>query len=157
MKDQNVRSILCIASGVAMILFPFNLLRWLVMALGILILVYGISCVNQKAGNKSVEGITGIAVGIFLIIAPRFLLSVLPAILGILVLIYGINEIRAASQIKKYGGKRWSIDMGIAILITILGASLILNPLGLVAIAIKIVAVLIIVEGVSSLTRKTGV
>lgn len=157
MKDKNVRSILCIASGVAMILFPFSLLRWLIMALGVLVLIYGISRVNQKNGNNSVEGIAGIAIGLFLIIAPSFLLSFLPTILGILVLIYGINEIRAASQIKKYGGKRWSIDLGIAILLTIFGIWLITNPIGLFAIAVKIAAVLIIIEGISGLTRRSDV
>ncbi|WP_099204714.1 HdeD family acid-resistance protein [Scatolibacter rhodanostii] len=154
MQDKNFRSILCMIAGAVLVLFPYSALKWLMVVLGILVLIYGVSCINNKMGTQQTEGIISIVIALVLIILPQFILGLLPTLLGILILMYGITEIQKAFEKKKIGYSRWVVDLIIAVFIVILGVSLITNPFGLIKLLVKIVGVLVIYEGLSPMIRQ---
>lgn len=156
MQNQKLLSILYMVAGGVLVLFPYSSIKWIMMVLGALFLIYGISCVNASLRSRTTEGIVLMVLGLLLIIGPQFVLNLLPVILGALILAYGIREIQQAWQKKQLGGSRWGVDLAIAIAITLLGASLIANPSSLVKLLVKLVGVLIIYEGAAPLLRQNN-
>ncbi len=156
MLEKNLKSFLCIIAGAVLVLFPYSSMRWIMMILGAMVIVYGISCINRKMNTMATEGIVSIVIGLFLIISPQLILSLLPMILGIVVLVYGIMEILKAVQNQKSGSSRWLLDLIIAAFISLLGISLVTNPFGLIKILVKIAGVLVIYEGAAPLMRQNN-
>lgn len=153
MQEKNLRSIFCIVAGGVLVLFPYASIRWLMMALGVVALVYGISSLNRQPNQIKAESIVSIIVGIFFIISPRFILGLLPTVLGVFILIYGIAEIQKALKKRRFGHAGWIFDLTAAILLTLLGISLLTNPFGLVEVLVKVAGLLIIFEGLMPLIR----
>lgn len=89
--------------------------------------------------------------GIFIISRPDSIIKILAFIFGLLLLGDGLTSIKSALVLKDCNDTHWVPSMIMALLTTILGFIVILNPLASANTAIKILGVSLIISGIFSI------
>lgn len=117
---------------------------------------------NNREGNKSeldiIYGIVTIILGIIVISHPQAIASIIPFIIGILIIIKSASKLHYSLILKKDNNDLWKSTFIIAIVTTVCGVALVINPFKGAEFLTKIVGVLITVYSVldiiSTLTIK---
>lgn len=91
------------------------------------------------------------ATGIFIIAKPDFISKILAFFFGVYMLCQGISSIKGSLIIKEYNKDSWIAPMTMAVLTTILGVVIVLNPFSTVTTALKILGVALIISAIFSI------
>lgn len=130
-------SLLCIALGVLLILYPEMASTVLLRVVGGVLAICGILRIvgflageNATFGAKMmlVEGILLVLLGAFILIRPELIQELFSIIIGILLLIHAIIDFKEAGKLKQFQMKNWWIVLLIAIITAGLGVLLIWKP-----------------------------
>ena len=163
-KNLNWISVGYLLVGLALILWPSFLLQAVCYAVGILVLIAGLSSIFSYLKTREelfsarftlVLGLVVSALGLFLLLQPKTVAGILPLIVGLFVLFDGLGRLQTAWGLKKAGYERW---WGLALpslLSAILGAVVVFNPFGTAALMVQVVGVILLVEGLINIS--TGV
>ena len=91
------------------------------------------------------------ATGIFIIAKPDFIFKILAFFFGVYMLCQGLYSIKCALLIKEYNKDNWITSMIMAVLTTILGLVIVLNPFGTIKTTLNILGVALIISAIFSI------
>lgn len=151
-------SVVYLILGLLLLLWPGKFLTWGCYALGIVVLLYGLSRIVSYMANKDlvsylnadlVVGIIVAAIGLFLLLRPAVFISILPIVFGLFIIFNGIVKLQNAFDLKRMNYEKWwsiFILSGISVL---LGLFIIWNPFEAAAATARMIGIVLIVEGIS--------
>ncbi len=158
--DDYMMAILGILAGLLLVIFPQQSVDVVTYAIGAISLVYGVMKIVSFFRNRGVSflfvgelilGIVLLGIGIFSFTNPGGIFAFLPILLGIIVLIEGISKIQRGIVLKRYNYSRWVAALLIGVCIAVLGMVLIFNPFGALVVTVRILGVILMVDGVTGI------
>lgn len=105
-----VRAIITLVIGLAMVIWPNQVSKYIVIIIGALLLVTGVVSVivsntgerkNQKTSLLSINSLVDIVFGLILVIFPNFFKSLLTFLFGILLIFFGGGQIVCLAKARK--------------------------------------------------------
>lgn len=153
-----VTSVLYIILGVILVIYPDTMLKIACTLIGAVTLIYGavrvFGCMRDKENKSRFEMVVGIllaALGIFLLVCPQLVASVIPVALGLYIFVDSFTGISKAWEMKAQGYDRWWVGLLISLVVLVLGAILVLNPLLVWELPMLLIGIGFIVDGVGGL------
>lgn len=128
--------------------------------LGIVSMVWGITSLYKHFKAKKygfisrfdmIQAIAGIFLSFILIFCRGFLAAVLPVIIGLTIIFQSISKINMALYQKRSGAGKWHLGFVLNIIGLILGLSLVFNPFSAFMSVIRLVGIVLLINGVSRL------
>lgn len=153
-------SILYIAFGVVLLLWPNTARDVICFAFGAVLLVYGAITIisffvhESRSGVFRLELILGVvsaAVGILFLLKPELVVSILPVVLGVYVVIDGLLNVKRALELRDLSYRRWAVVLGLSLGSVALGAFLLIRPAFIAEVIIMVMGGILIYNGVSDL------
>lgn len=155
--------ILLTAAGIVCLVHPGIALSVMTLLLGILILISGIADIFAFFGSRRfmaygsgwflADGILTILLAVFILFHQVFTMLTLPLILGIWLMFSGITRLVHSYDLKRLEVNGWGWFTFLGILLTLAGFLSFLDPVaGLLTISFA-AGVLLILQGVSTLSR----
>lgn len=136
-KSYIFLSALYVALGVVLIAWPSLSVRMIGIALGIVMIVLGITYAiiyytrDNLQGFLQMDLVIGIvcfAFGIFILLNQAFLTEVLPFAMGIILLLGAVVKIQSSLNMRKLKFRKWYLVLICAIVLVALGVVLLCNP-----------------------------
>ncbi len=136
-KSYIFLSALYVALGVVLIAWPSLSVRMIGIALGIVMIVLGITYAiiyytrDNLQGFLQMDLVIGIvcfAFGIFILLNQAFLTEVLPFAMGIILLLGAVVKIQSSLNMRKLKFRKWYLVLICAIVLAALGVVLLCNP-----------------------------
>ncbi len=136
-KSYIFLSALYVALGIVLIAWPSLSVRMIGIALGIVMIVLGITYAiiyytrDNLQGFLQMDLVIGIvcfAFGIFILLNQTFLTEVLPFAMGIILLLGAVVKIQSSLNMRKLKFRKWYLVLVCAIIIVALGIVLLCNP-----------------------------
>lgn len=137
-KMSLITSTLLFLFGLFLILNAEGFIKSVSTIIGIVLLLIGLFPVIDYFRNKAegilsnislISGIFSIVCGLMLLFNDNMLLLLIPIVIGVWMIINGINKVQIAFQIRDNNEKSWIITFIFSILIIVLGAYFIINPI----------------------------
>ena len=157
-ENYIVSALLSIGMGILLIVYPADATRIFCLTIGGLIFLFGLVKFASFFFLDDIRGtvygkfnlLTGIVllvVGAWIFLFPEGVIALLPMILGILIAFDGVNDlVRSLRLIRRYD--KWWLTALLSLVTTGVGAYLILRPFSSVNLMVRVIGVLLIVEGV---------
>lgn len=153
-------ALLCVVSGVVLMIWPDTSARVVCMLVGIVLLVMGIMQLVRFFGAPAGTLIRQInllmaiilaAVGVWILFRPDFLIGLIPIIMGILLILHGLYDLQqAVFLIRAKYSYRW-LALALSLVTVALGAVLIWNPFEAMNVMIMFMGGFLIYDGLSDL------
>ena len=130
-------SLLCIALGLAMLIWPDHAVKFLCYGFGGVLVLGGLLEIasyitGEKTGfiNKLllITGIISAVAGVWILFTPSMVLTLTIIVLGIVLLYHGGMDIKHAFDIQSCGGRGWRAAMIFGLLTCAVGVLLLVNP-----------------------------
>lgn len=159
-RNYWVLSVFCVVLGIALIVNPHFFTNAIGYVTGGLLTAYGVAELiryfvktkeNPMYATGLVLGIVLCAAGIFIIVRPDFIPKIIAIIFGIYMLISGICNLQDALNLRRSGIEAWKVSGIPAIITTIIGIVLVINPLFLSDAALIILGIALLVSGLSNI------
>lgn len=153
-------SIISLALGIVMVIFPEKTLSIICYAIAAAILIYGIvdiiSYFTAKSYNGAfsltlLKGVVAAVIGIIIFINPKYLATFIPIVLGILLIIDGITSIQKSVFLKNNNIYFWHVSMVESIITFAFGIFVLINPLSVERAIIICLGIAFIWYGISSI------
>lgn len=155
-----VSSLLYIAFGLVLLLWPAATGSVLCFAFGGILLLYGaISIISffvhfGRLGSYRFELVLGVAIaaaGLLLLFNPGFGLSIFPVILGLYVVIDGLLNLRRAFELRRMEYARWWVVLLLALVAVALGVVILARPRFLADFLFMVIGGVLIYNGLADL------
>jgi uncharacterized membrane protein HdeD (DUF308 family) len=155
-----VQSIVMIAIGIVLVVWTKASLDIMAKALAVLLLLIGLVFIvnfvfrKEKTFVPSAEFVVGIlvaAVGGWIFLNPGPFTDFIPKLFGIFIIVSGLGNLGQTISLIKYKAKTWWISLLIALVTVGLGAFLVFNPTEAKEIAVSLIGVFLIIDGVTNL------
>ena len=153
-------SLLFVAAGVALLVWPSLSIKVVCGLFGAVILAKGLFTLWAALREQTstlfrywnwVFGAAASAMGVFLLVRPQTVVSVLPILVGLFVIFDGVMRIESAVSLRKAGYQRWWLFLVLALLSAGLGVMMLCNPFGTVELLVMAIGIVFVVEGVLNL------
>ena len=162
-----VLSVFCIVMGIALIIRPDFFTRVVGLVVGGVITAMGAVALlryfirtKTDPNNASglISGVILVLAGVFVMVRPDFIPKVIAFVFGAYMLISGITNIQGAFALKKNNSTRWTKALVIAVLTTLAGLMLVINPILLADVTFRLMGVCLLISGMSNIggTLLTG-
>jgi len=128
--------------------------------LGIVSLIWGTASLYKhfrviRYGYRSrfdlAQAVLGIMLSILLIFGRKFLAAVLPTIIGFTIIFQSLSKIRMAIFQKNSGAEKWLLALVLHIIGLLLGLSLIFNPFKAFLGVIRLIGIVLLINGITRL------
>ena len=154
-------SLLYIALGLVLIVFPGISLNLVCMIIGAVTLIYGITRIVNAVKSDGLYGsrfdlFVGVLLalfGVFLLFTPSFIVSLIPLVLGLYILVDAAVTIKKALDMKALGFEKWWITLAIALVLAVFGLLMVFNPFGAGEVFVIFIGVGFVWDGVSTLVN----
>lgn len=154
-------SVLYLALGLVLILFPGATLDLACILAGVVTLVYGavriLSYFRDGGGySKRFDLFIGVMLailGVILLVSPHFIVPFLPFALGIYILVDSFTAMKKALDMKALGFQRWWISFLAAAVLAALGLVMIFRPIAVVTSSIAFIGAVFVFDGVYTLVN----
>lgn len=146
--------------GVVLLVWPELSTNVLCTALGLVLLVSGISdileFVFQRDGSLYYNlqlglGVILCAVGGWLLLRPTLIAVIIPRIIGVLVCFHGFKDFGDALTLRKNKSPQATAALLLGIITILLGVVLVVNPFSAFTTVVRIIGLILIYDGVSDL------
>lgn len=160
-KSYIFLSALYVALGVVLIAWPSLSVRMIGIALGIVMIVLGITYgfIYYTRDNHQgflqmdlVIGIVCVAFGVFILLNQTFLTEVLPFAMGIILLLGAVVKIQNSLNMRKLKIRKWYLALICALMIVALGIVLLCNPFATERYMLLYIGICLILDGLTNLT-----
>lgn len=155
--DMIMSALFCIVIGAIIIFWPAQTVDILCKVLAIVLIVMGAAELVSYFWNKitySLSGILGLVVlliGIWIFLKPESVVSLIPIVIGVILAIHGIQDLKLALETKKNGYEKWWSMLLMALISLLLGVICIVKAFGVVTLALQIIGVALVYDGLSDL------
>ena len=159
-KSLNYLSVCYLLIGIALMIWPAQLLQIACYAVGAIVLFAGLSSIIAylrtkdqlfSSGFTLMMGIVISGLGLFLLLQPKTVASVLPIIVGLFVFFDGIGRLQTAWQLKQAEYANWWKLTLPSVLSAGLGALIFFNPFDTATLMVQVVGAILTFEGVLNL------
>lgn len=159
-KSYIFLSALYVALGVVLIAWPSLSVRMIGIALGIVMIVLGITYgfIYYTRDNHQgflqmdlVIGIVCVAFGVFILLNQTFLTEVLPFAMGIILLLGAVVKIQNSLNMRKLKIRKWYLVLICALVIVALGIVLLCNPFEKERYMLLYIGICLILDGLTNL------
>lgn len=155
--DMILSAVLCVVMGVVIFAWPAATIGLMCKVLAAGMIIFGVVQLVAYFFNRmdsSFSGVLGLIaalVGLWIFTKPESIVSLIPIVIGVILMIHGMQDIKLAFEAKsnRYG-KWWSMLL-IAVVSLAFGVLCIVNAFGMVKLALKIIGVALIYDGISDL------
>ncbi|MCH4191911.1 MAG: DUF308 domain-containing protein [Butyrivibrio sp.] len=154
-----VDAIICIAVGLILLFLPGVTMAILCKALAVLLIVAGAAMIISYLINKDTSigysamfavGLLIAIIGVWIFMKPEVFISLIPLIAGVIIVINGVTNFAQAISLARVSYGRWWLALVFALITIGLGIYLIFKPLSAVEIAVRIIGVILVYDGVSN-------
>jgi uncharacterized membrane protein HdeD (DUF308 family) len=158
--DYLVRAIVLIVVGLVLAIWTAASLDVMARALAVLLFVIGavlvITYLVRKEKNFAISGgfVAGIiiaAIGAWIFVNPGTFTDFIPKLFGIFIMVSGLSNLVQTFSLIKYKSNKWWVSFIIALLTLGLGGFLFFNPTDAKEIAVTVIGIFLIVDGVTNL------
>lgn len=154
--DYMLSSLMCIALGIAFVIWKASILDVIGNVLAIMLVVIGVVyliCYFMQFGSRFsiISGVVILAVGLWLLIDARIITRLIPIVLGVVLLCHGIRGLQEAWASKKYKYQSWYIGMILAAISIAAGVLCIVFSYQIMQKAAVVVGFVLIYNGVSNI------
>lgn len=158
--DYLVRAVVLIVVGLVLAIWTAASLDVMARALAVLLFIIGavlvITYLVRKEKSFTISGgfVAGIiiaAIGAWIFVNPGTFTDFIPKLFGIFIMVSGLSNLAQTVSLIKYKSSKWWISLIIALLTLGLGAFLFFNPTDAKEIAVTLIGVFLIVDGVTNL------
>ncbi len=155
-----ISSILYMALGAFLLLWPTTSLNVICYAFGGITLFYGFFRLASYLGNRENPsvlqadcffGIIMIGIGIFLLIQPDIIRSILPIVLGLFIIFNSIIKLQYAFELKAAFYEKWWILLFLGIVTAGLGTVIAFNPFTSTELLVMAMGIVLVADGLSNL------
>ncbi len=159
-RSYIIVSLISIAIGVVLFMFPAMSLKVVCGIFGAVILLFGLLKIFLYIKNKEIGfvgqfglivGILFSVIGVFLLLSPNIIVSILPIIIGIYIVIDSFQNFKQALDLYKAEYAKWWVMMVLAFVLAVLGVVIILNPFKTAAVGVMYVGGIFIFNGISNI------
>lgn len=150
-------ALMCLALGVVLLVWPKETIDIFCKVLAAGLIIMGIVDLMSYFMNRAVQAFSGILglivmlVGFWVFIKPERVEGIIPIVIGAILTIHAIQDIKLAIETKRNGYEKWWSMLIIASISLIFGVVCIINAIGVVKLAIQVVGVALIYDGVTDL------
>ena len=162
--DMVFSALLCIVMGVVIFVWPAATIDLMCKVLAVGLIIFGavqLASYFVKKMSSPLSGILGLIaalVGFWIYTRPESIVSVIPIVIGVILLIHGMQDVKMAFEAKRSKYAKWWSMLLMALISLVFGAICIVNAFGMVKLALKVIGVALIYDGVSDLwiVNRTG-
>lgn len=150
-------ALMCLALGVVLLVWPKETIDIFCKVLAAGLIIMGILDLMSYFMNRAVQAFSGILglivmlVGFWVFIKPERVEGIIPIVIGAILTFHAIQDIKLAIETKRNGYEKWWSMLIIASISLIFGVVCIINAIGVVKLAIQVVGVALIYDGVTDL------
>ena len=151
---------LCILFGLVLLIWPGTTTRIVCMLLGGVLLIYGafqvVICLMNRERTFLSQGmlILGIVlsvIGLWILLRPDMIIMAVPVIVGVVILIHGVHNVIQAVDLQRENYDKWWLALLLGILTVAFGGMLVFNPFAAVEMAVRMIGISLIYDGVSDM------
>lgn len=155
-----ISSILYIALGVVLLVWPTTSLNIICYAFGGITLVYGLARLASYLGNHENPsvlqgdlffGVIMMGIGIFLLLKPDTILAILPIVIGLFIIFNSIIKLQYAFQLKSEYYDKWWILLYLGIATAALGTIVAVNPFEAMETTVMVMGSILVADGLSNI------
>ncbi|MBR4667429.1 MAG: DUF308 domain-containing protein [Butyrivibrio sp.] len=158
--DYATKAIVMVAIGVLLAFWTEASLDFMARALAVLLVIIGVVFIVTYFVKKErtfiisgglAAGIIVAAIGGWIFVNPGTFTDFIPKLFGIFILVSGLGNLWQAISLIKYKSKAWWVSLLIALVTVGLGGYLLFNPTDAKEIAVTLIGIFLIVDGVTNL------
>lgn len=159
-KNNTALSIVMVALGLVLFVWPGKTLEVAARILGIALLVGAAICgvswyrdrhkVNQNYGILAL-GIIGLILGIVVLAAPKGVITLLPKLIGLAIVVNGVLNLAQAMELRRMGGSSWTSSMVMAVITIVAGLFLLFFAFSAMKVAVMVIGGIFVYNGASNL------
>lgn len=158
--DYLIRAIVLIVVGLVLAIWTAASLDVMARALAVLLFIIGTVLIAtylfRKEKNFAISGgfVAGIiiaAIGAWIFVNPGTFTDFIPKLFGIFIMVSGLSNLAQTVSLIKYKSNKWWISLIIALITCGLGAFLFFKPTDAKEIAVTVIGVFLIIDGVTNL------
>ncbi len=158
--DYAIKAIVMVAIGVLLAFWTEASLDFMARALAVLLVIIGVVFIVTYFVKKErtfiisgglAAGIIVAAIGGWIFVNPGTFTDFIPKLFGIFILVSGLGNLWQAISLIKYKSKAWWVSLLIALVTVGLGGYLLFNPTDAKEIAVTLIGIFLIVDGVTNL------
>ena len=158
--NYTVSAALCILFGLVLLIWPGTTTRIVCMLLGGVLLIYGafqvVICLMNRERTFLSQGmlILGIVlsvIGLWILLRPDMIIMAVPVIVGVVILIHGVHNVIQAVDLQRENYDKWWLALLLGILTVAFGGMLVFNPFAAVEMAVRMIGISLIYDGVSDM------
>ncbi len=155
-----ISSLLCVALGLVLLLWPDLSMRIVCTAVGVVLILSGavrvVSYFFDRDGSmysqiNLIFGIVVAAVGIWIVVSPEYVLALIPIIVGVIIALHGLQNIKQAAALRRDKYDKWWVALILGILTAGFGVLLICRPFAAVDTMVMLVGIFLIYDGLSDI------
>lgn len=168
-RNNVLLSVLMVALGLLLIIWPGKTLEWAAKILGVAFMLGAVICCFSWFRDRHIHGgdYTTLAIGILCLVAgivvfaaPHGVITLLPKIVGVAIAVNGVLNLAQALDLRKHGGS-WLGPVIMAALTVVAGLFLAFFSFSAMKAAVMVIGGVIVYNGVSNLLieskyRKAG-
>lgn len=153
-------SLFCIIVGGALIYDPSFFTRMMGLFVGGLIAAYGVFSlvgyfikhkIDPDNASGLVTGVILVTAGVFIMVRPDFIPKVIAIIIGIYMVISGVVNIQESLYTKSKGDPNWLRSFIPALVTSLLGITLLINPLLLADATLRLLGICLLIAGIMNI------
>lgn len=153
-------AIICIVAGIVLVAWPGATMDILCKALAVVLIVAGAVMVIAFFANRNgtFESTASFAIGIIILVLGVWIftksasfISLVPIIAGVIVTIGGIMNVAQSISLAGVSYGKWWVALILAAVTVVLGIFLIFCPLEAVSLAVRIIGIIMIYDGISNI------
>ena len=159
-KNNTALSIVMVALGLILFLWPGKTLELAARILGIALLVgaavSGVSWYRDRHKANAGYAMLAVAIacliaGVIVLSAPRGIITLLPKLVGLAVIVNGALNLAQALELRRMGGNSWTSSLVMAILTIVAGLFLLCFAFGAMKAAVMVIGAIFVYNGASNL------
>ena len=153
-------AVICMVIGLVLLLWPGVTMAILCKALAVMLAVAGVVMiisffVNKDAGVGYTAtfaiGLIITVIGVWIFTRPEAFISLIPIIAGVIIVVNGITNLAQAISLAQVSYQKWWLALVFAAITILLGAYLVFKPVNAVELAVRIIGVILIYDGISNI------
>lgn len=155
--DVVLSACLSVAIGVLLIFWPGEVITVLAKVIAVILMASGVAlllpkiCEEEKSYMSIIVYAMITLIGLWMFFSPKLVSSLIPIALGVLLTVHGIQDLALAVEGKKNRAEQWWSIPLIGILNIILGVLCICNAFGIVKLAMVLIGIMLVFDGVSDI------
>ncbi len=159
-KEKIMISLLYIIIGSFLFIYPKLSIDIIMISISLLLIVYGIFhlIIYLRSENiglynrlELITSIIALATSIFILFNSKIVISIIPFIIGVFIIIEAGTLIKHATILRNYDHKSFQISLVLGIILFIIGAYLLFNPIEIITSLMTFIGVILICMGLFEL------